>query len=126
MDKETFDRIGTWVWGASLMLGIALMLRPLPHSADAALSLFPQADTVFHFSFFLYLQTLPQLTQWGRSKRFRIALGLILFGLALEALQAFTSYRTASLSDAVANTAGVIVGSAISRLFGDEWRRRNG
>lgn len=126
MDIETSDRIAAWVWGASLVLGIALMLRPLPYAADAALSLFPQADTVFHFTFFLYLVSVPQMTQWGRSNRFRIASGLVVFGLVLETLQAFTSYRTASLSDAIANTAGVVAGSVICRLLGDDWWGRNG
>lgn len=46
----------------------------------------------------------------ARSRRIRLALGFVAMGVALEAIQGATGYRTTDLVDALANTLGVCAG----------------
>ena len=102
-------------------MGVALMLRPLPKTADDVLVVFPTADLVFHFSFFVYLRLLPHMTGWGRQRGSQITAGLVVFGVLLEMAQMFTASRSPDWVDAVANTAGVLAGRKLGHLIGDVW-----
>lgn len=54
----------------------------------------------------------------------RIAVGLMLFGFAIEGCQMMISYRTADWVDIGANTAGIIVGLAVAAAGLGGWGLR--
>ncbi|MGB5628087.1 MAG: VanZ family protein [Woeseiaceae bacterium] len=54
----------------------------------------------------------------------RIAIGLLLFGLLVEFLQLQLSYRMADWHDIAANTAGIIVGLAVAAAGLGGWALR--
>lgn len=92
----------------------------------------PQQDKLYHFAEYLVLAALIAFAlagtgRWVPLERFLLTVSLsALYGLLLEALQAFVPGRSASALDAVANTLGAVVGAAIilwahGRL---PWRRK--
>lgn len=117
MTTELSNRIIAWIWAASLAIAVVLMLRPLSDLADDLTSLHPQSDLALHFSIFVYLRFLPHATTWGRTKAVEIAISLVAFGVVLEVAQSLTATRTACWEDAVANTAGVVVGSCLCPIL---------
>lgn len=52
--------------------------------------------------------------QYRRLSYWRIALGLMLFGLLIEACQLMVGYRSADWLDIGANTAGILIGLAVA------------
>lgn len=104
----------------------ALMLAILASIVIAVLSLtavpklnlgldIKSGDKYLHFIAYFGLSVLWYFALKDRiSKRmfkFFVPLGLIIYGIILEGLQSgLTTYRTGDLYDALANTAGVIVG----------------
>lgn len=59
-----------------------------------------------------------------RQAWWRIAIGLLLFGLLVEFLQLQLSYRMADWHDIAANTAGIIVGLAVAAAGLGGWALR--
>lgn len=51
------------------------------------------------------------------ARRWRLALALVLFGLAIEGLQGLTPDRLPDARDALANTTGVLLGWVAARLL---------
>lgn len=117
MATKQSDRVLAWAWAASLAITAGLMLRPMPDLANDLTSLYPRSDLVFHFGLFLYLRILPHATVWGRTRTAGISIALVGLGFALESAQSLTGTRTASCADALANTAGVFVGSYLGPLL---------
>ena len=81
------------------------------------LSLMPVADIggsdkIAHFLAYAGLSAWFSLIVQRRESLWRILFGLVSYGLLLEWLQSFTSYRSGDLADAVANSLGVITGLA--------------
>lgn len=62
--------------------------------------------------------------QYARRSYWRIALGLIVFGLLIEFCQRMVSYRTAEFADLVADIAGMFAGLAIGALGAGGWSLR--
>ena len=97
-----------------LALAVARNLGPLE-----AVQIVPQQDKLYHFVEYLVLATLIVLAlsrtgRWVPVERFLLTVSLsALYGLLLEAMQAFVPGRTASALDAVANTLGAIAGAAL-------------
>jgi len=78
----------------------------------AALSWFERNDKWLHGFTFLTLSM--WFTGLYNTKAYwRIGIGLLVFGLIIEACQRMVSYRTADWIDVGANTAGIILGLAI-------------
>lgn len=78
-----------------------------------ALSWFAHADKWLHGVTFFVL-ALWFAGQYRTRSYWRIAAGLMVFGLLIELCQFMTSYRTAEWIDIGANTAGIIAGLAIA------------
>jgi VanZ family protein len=115
------------VWaGVLLALALARDLGPLE-----TVQIVPQQDKLYHFVEYFVLAALIAFAlvrtgRWVPLERFLLTVSLsALYGLLLEALQAFVPGRSASALDAVANTLGAIVGAAIL-LWAHLWlpRRR--
>jgi len=117
LNRPLVDRIVTWTWVVSLLYTGALMLSPKPKYAEALLSTWSHADLASHFSIFVCLRLVPNVTQWGRQNSLLCTIGLVGFGIVLECSQSLTSYRSVSMADAFANAAGVLLGCALSHLL---------
>jgi len=113
--------------GVLLAMALARDLGPLED-----VSLVPQQDKLYHFVEYLVLAALIAFAlvrtgRWVPLERFLLTVSLsALYGLLLEALQAFVPGRSASALDAVADTLGAIAGAALllwthGRL---PWRRK--
>jgi len=95
-------------------MALARNLGPLEE-----VQLVPQQDKLYHFVEYLVLAALiafalAKTGRWMPLERFLLTVSLsALYGLLLEALQAFVPGRSASAMDAVANTLGAIVGAAL-------------
>lgn len=59
--------------------------------------------------------------QYTRRAYWRIAAGLLLFGLVIEACQRMVSYRTGDLQDFAADAVGIVLGLAIAALGAGGW-----
>ncbi len=95
-----------------LSIGYALL------SMTAVLSLIPGpdiggGDKLVHFVTYALLSGWFSLIVKYSRTLWAVLLGLIAFGLLMEYLQGFTSYRRQDIDDAIANSAGVMVGIAI-------------
>jgi VanZ family protein len=84
-----------------LILGI-LSLMPAPDIGGS--------DKLAHFAAYALLSAWFSLLVEQRNTLWLILFGLIGYGLLLELLQSFTSYRQGDLIDAVANGLGVVFG----------------
>ena len=95
-----------------LSIGYALL------SMTAVLSLIPGpdiggGDKLVHFVTYALLSGWFSLIVKNTRTLWAVLFGLIAFGLLMEYLQGFTSYRRQDIDDAIANSAGVMVGIAI-------------
>lgn len=95
-----------------LSIGYALL------SMTAVLSLIPGpdiggGDKLVHFVTYALLSGWFSLIVKYSRTLWVVLFGLIAFGLLMEYLQGFTSYRRQDIDDAIANSAGVMVGIAI-------------
>ena len=103
--------LATVVWGS---------LVPAPPSAPGGFN-----DKVQHFVGYGSLALLAQLALPGR--RLRAAVGVILLGFAVEVAQELMALgREASWLDALANTAGVLLATALLTLLGPALVRLRG
>lgn len=112
----------------SILLLIVVLLGALSptfwfDSKAKALVWFEHADK------WLHAMTFAGLTIWfagmfARSVYWRIAIGLTVFGLIIEACQLLVSYRIADWVDVGANTIGIIVGLAAAAAGLGAWGLR--
>ncbi|HSD60630.1 MAG TPA: VanZ family protein [Burkholderiales bacterium] len=92
--------------GAGLvLLVIWLSLAPLPPEVDLGPS-----DKLDHLAAYFVLMGWHVQLFAGRGRRLALAAGLVAMGIGLELLQGLTSYRSAEVVDAFANTVGVALG----------------
>ena len=101
-------------WRAAGWLGVILTL---------ALSLMPPALDVSggHSDKIVHLTGYALLTFWWAQlvtrQRWKLAVAIVLFGLAIEGLQGLTPDRLPDLLDALANSSGVLLGWLAARLL---------
>ena len=94
-----------------------------------ALAPWPEVpDAPAHMDKYLHAATFFVLTLWfcgafDRERWVLVALGLFLFGAAIEIAQGRTGYRTAEVADMVANTLGLVAGYAVSLAGAAGWCR---
>ena len=86
-------------------------------------------DWIQHADKWLHAIAFFGLTLWfsglvAREARWRMAFGLLLFGLAIEGCQLLVSYRIADWTDVGANTIGILVGMAIAAAGLGGWGLR--
>ncbi|MCB1746675.1 MAG: VanZ family protein [Gammaproteobacteria bacterium] len=84
----------------------ALSLMPPP--ADTPLDAVPGFDKLVHLAMYATLGVLA-LPAWPAAPRWRIALALAAYGVALEFTQGLVPGRMPSLADAVANCTGISI-----------------
>ena len=105
------------------VLAAALAPRWWFDTKAEALSWFEHADKWLHGITFLALTLwfagLVARHAWGR-----MALGLLLFGLLIEACQLFVSYRMADWIDLGADAIGILLGMAIAAAGLGAWGLR--
>ena len=87
------------------------------------LSWFESIDKWLHGITFLVL-SIWFAGQYRPSSYWRIAVGLLAFGLLIEICQRMVSYRTAEWFDVAADAAGIIVGLAIATAGAGGWSLR--
>lgn len=111
--KSLLERNALWL-AILATLGVAVLSLGAVPKLNIGLDL-KSSDKYLHFIAYFTLCLLWYFALKDRLHRyvFRILIpvGLILYGIILEGLQGgLTTYRTADIYDAVANTAGVLVG----------------
>jgi VanZ family protein len=98
---------------AVIIVGVAMMLRPLPPGSWTE-DWFDGADKLFHLAFFALLWFLGLKARLASGKA--LAVGLLLLGAGIELAQAgFTTTRSASWADMLADAAGLLLGAALAR-----------
>lgn len=112
----------------SILLLIVVLLGALSptfwfDSKAKALVWFEHADKWLHAITFAAL-TIWFAGMFARGAYWRIALGLTVFGLIIEACQLLVSYRIADWVDVGANTVGIIVGLAAAAAGLGNWGLR--
>lgn len=98
-----------------LLVVLAATLMPAVWFWDdrfKALSWFESIDKWFHGITFLVL-SLWFTGLYSKKAYWRVGLGLLMFGLIIEACQRMVSYRTADWLDVGADAVGIIVGLVI-------------
>jgi VanZ family protein len=98
-----------------LLIVLAATLMPAVWFWDErfeALSWFESIDKWFHGITFLAL-SIWFTGLYNKSAYWRIGLGLLAFGLVIEACQRMVTYRTADWMDVGADAAGIILGLVI-------------
>lgn len=81
------------------------------------------ADKWLHAGTFAFL-ALWFSGQYTRRSYWKIALALLVFGIAIELCQRLTAYRSADLKDLAANVAGIVVGLGIALVGAGGWSQR--
>lgn len=102
------------LWRAAGWLGIALTLvfSLLPPVLDISGG---HTDKLVHLTGYAVL-----MFWWAQlivGKRWKLAVAIVLFGIAIELLQGLTPNRQPDLLDALANSAGVLIGWLLARLL---------
>ena len=114
--------------GLSILLLLLVLVAALApnwwfETRAQALEWFEHADKWLHGSTFLFL------TLWfsglvARRAWWRMVLGLVLFGFAIEGCQLLVSYRMADWMDIGANSLGILFGIAIAAAGLGGWGLR--
>ena len=109
--------IGRWQIASLFLLTFVLAAALMPafwflDDKATALSWFERNDKWLHgFTFLMLSMWFTGL--YNTKAYWRIGIGLLVFGLIIEACQRMVGYRTADWLDVGANTAGIILGLAI-------------
>jgi VanZ family protein len=104
---ERLWRAGGWL-GVVLTLLVSLMPPTLETSGG-------HADKIVHLAGYAVL-----MFWWAQlvtRRRWKLALAVVLFGLAIELLQGLTPARQPDVLDALANSGGVLLGWFAARLL---------
>lgn len=114
-----------WQVAGILLLIVTLTAALMPavwfwDDRVAALRWFENTDKWLHGIAFLVLSFWFAGLYAVRSL-WRVAVGLLLFGVAIEVLQRMISYRTADLTDIAADAAGIIVGLSLGVAGAAGW-----
>ena len=91
-------------------LAVAVVLyNALTPSTGEPLFYFKNMDKVLHASAFFVLSFLLNRSSSSIKKRIRNIFALLLFGIFIEIAQSFTSYRTTSVYDVIADLVGILL-----------------
>lgn len=112
-----------WRWqlaGIALLVlvMIAALVPKLPF--HELMSQFRISDKVMHIAAFSFLAVWFS-GQYARTSYWRIAAGLLAFGILIELIQGTISYRTSEWMDLVGDAVGIAAGLAIGLLGVGGW-----
>ncbi|MEM1176493.1 MAG: VanZ family protein [Pseudomonadota bacterium] len=102
-----------------LVAGVAPVVWLWPDRGDVV-RYFAHIDKWAHAVTFMFL-ALWFCGQYTRQAYWRIALGLLVYGIVIEAAQRMVGYRTADPFDVVANISGIGVGLTLGLLGAGGW-----
>jgi VanZ family protein len=106
------DLIRLWRIGGWLGVAITLVVSLMPPALD---------DSGGHIDKLVHLAGYAVLMFWWAQlvtrQRWKLAVAVVLFGIAIELLQGLTPDRQPDLLDALANTAGALLGWLAARLL---------
>lgn len=105
----TAARLGFW---AVLSAITVLSLLPLNFAVQSGLS-----DKVDHLAAYAALTATGRIGYRDRVPQGTLAVAVLVFGIGIELAQSFIPGRMMSSLDVVANTAGLLIGLGLSRLF---------
>jgi len=88
---------------------IFVLYNALTPSGETPLFDFPYGDKVLHASAFFVLSFLLNRASSSIHRRIRNMFSLLSFGILIEFLQSFTSYRSVSFWDVVADLVGILL-----------------
>ena len=120
--------LGYWQIASVLILLVVLVAALMPAvwfwgDKSSGIAWFKGVDKWLHGITFAVL-ALWFAGLYQRQSYWRIALGLFVFGLAIEACQRMVGYRTADWLDVGADTAGIVVGLVIALAGLGGWSLR--
>ena len=116
----------SWRWQIAgflllVLVMIAALVPKLPFHELA--TQFRISDKVMHIVAFTFLAAWFS-GQYEKRSYWRIALGLIAFGILIELVQSTVSYRTAEWMDLIGDAAGIAIGLLIGVLGAGGWSMR--
>ena len=119
---------GRWRAAGTFLLLVVLAATLMPAVwfwGDRAsfLTWFTHVDKWLHAATFVFLAVWFG-GQYREDSYWRIAVGLILFGILIEVCQRMVTYRSAEWFDIVADAAGIIIGLLIGRVWLGGWSLR--
>jgi VanZ family protein len=112
--------------GLILMAVLALTMMPavwLWPDRDQVVRLFDSFDKLAHAVVFAIL-AIWFAGQYRKASYWRIALGLLAFGVFIELCQRLVGYRTAEWLDVVADGVGIVIGLSVSLVGLGGWALR--
>jgi len=114
-------RRGWYAASAALLLTVlALGLAPLVWLDTGGPDWLDNADKVKHFLAFATL-AVWFCGQYARQAYWKIAVGLLIYGIVLELMQRLVGYRSADPYDVVANVSGICAGLLIGWTIAGGW-----
>ena len=113
-----------WQLAGFLLLVFVMIAALVPKLPFHELALqFRISDKVMHIGAFAFLAVWFS-GQYEKRSYWRIALGLIAFGILIELVQSTVSYRTAEWMDLIGDAAGIAIGLLIGVLGAGGWSMR--
>ena len=107
----TADLRRFWIIVGWIGVTVVVFFSLKPHPPELGIE---QGDKIQHFAAYGGLMLWWVQLAATRPARARTAAWLVALGVGLEIAQSFTGYREASVLDACANTAGVLMGWALA------------
>ena len=108
---------------AIFFIAVAVVLyNALTPSTGEPLFHFKNMDKVIHASAFFVLSFLLNRSSSSIKKRIRNVSALLLFGIFIEIAQSFTTYRTPSLYDVIADLVGILLFQLTYSYFKQKFR----
>ena len=119
---------GRWRAAGLMLLVVVLAATLMPavwYMSDRRefISWFTNIDKWLHGATFLFLAVWFS-GQYERRDYWRIAIGLLLFGILIELCQRLVAYRTAEWYDLAADVGGIVIGLAIAAIGVGGWSLR--
>lgn len=109
IDRWTSQAQRRWAFWLCLLVVLALaLMRPSHYMPTTGW------DKANHALAFAVLTILGALAYPRRLAR--LLIGLLAYGVLIEVLQSFTSYRTSDVHDVFADCVGLVIGWQVSRL----------
>ncbi len=107
-----------WQMASLIILALVLAMALMPavwfwDNKTAGLRWFDSVDKWLHGGTFMFL-AIWFSGLYSKKSYWKIAAGLLVFGLSIEACQRMVSYRTADWADVGADGAGIVIGLIVA------------